>query len=220
MKKLLISAIFTIAVIGAIWFVYKSQSADDSSDSIVSAIEKVRGDAYVGYIIHEQPVEGGVVVFFLRNATGNKAASAVSTEYVKKTSSGWKWGYGGSFSASNLHMTLPEQQARDNPIPIGNASMYVPSTAGSEFGDSPFPMLVGVVVHPDEVRVVVKDGVKGLERQAELIKVSDSFKLYYSFLDEVQGQQLYITTYNDNGDIVREDIIDETVTITTTTNPE
>jgi hypothetical protein len=192
-KRLLIPILllFVLAVVGSIYY-YNSE--DGSSETIVEAIEKVREESYVSYIIHQEPVEGGVVVFYRRDT--KDGIVDVSAEFVRKTRSGWKWGFGGGFSTST-----------DN-----DYHAYFPSTEGSEFGDSPFPMLFGVVVNPEASRVVIKDKVRGLQRQAKLVEVNRKFKLYFVFLDKSEGKKFEITSYNDNEQIIRRESIDESLT--------
>lgn len=175
---------------------------EDSSASVVEAIEKVRGDNYVDYIIHQQPVENGELVFFLRNIHDGQVQ--VVSEFVKKTWKGWKWGYGGSFGASNVRLDLTQEEAKRETF----CSQYLPSTKGAEF-DSPFPMIYGIVLNPDFSRIVVKDYVTGLEKQTKLVEVNENFRLFYVLLDDVQGKKFDIIAFDRFGGILHTVTIDE-----------
>ncbi|WP_152619540.1 hypothetical protein [Cohnella kolymensis] len=96
-------------------------------------------------------------------------------------------------------------------VRIDDSSMYLPSTEGTEFGDSPFPMQFGYVQHPQESRIVIRDKATGLSKQAKIVEISRDFKLFYVFLDKSQGQQFEITTYNADGKMIRQESIDESL---------
>jgi hypothetical protein len=202
MKKLIISSVIVVLFgIGFYWgYVYFDE--EDSSESIVSAIEKVRGENFVNYLIHEAPVEGGRLVFFTRSI--NDGQIQTNAEFVKKTRHGWKWGYGGSFGSSNLRLDLTPEKAEQETF----LSCYFPSTKGTEFS-SPFPMVYGVILNPHITSIVVKDYVTGLERQTEVVEVNEHFKLFYTLLDEEQGKKFELIGFNRQGEIVHTETIDE-----------
>lgn len=175
---------------------------DGSSKTIVDAIDKARGDNHVNYIIHQHPVNNGVVVFFLREFDDGQIH--VASEFVKKTWKGWKWGYGGSFGSSNIRLDLTVEEAMEETF----YSSYFRSTMGTEF-TSPFPMIYGVILNPDIARVVVKDYKTGLERQTKVVEVNRHFKLFYELIDDAQGNKFDIIAYDHVGEIIRRETIDE-----------
>jgi hypothetical protein len=131
----------------------------------------------------------------------------IASEYVKKTRSGWKWVTGGGHSGSNLRLDLTDAEASKQSL----TNVYFPSTDGTGFGKSPFPMIFGVVLNPEISRMVIKDSNQRLERQAEIVEVNKNFKLYYVFLDPNQGKKFDITGYNESGTVVKAEAIDESV---------
>jgi hypothetical protein len=165
--------------------------SDEPSKTVVEAIEKQRGLGSVDYIMQQHPVSQGEVIFYLSNINDDQIV--VSTEYVRKTWRGWKWIYGGGHSGSNIQLNskLPSRN--------GFSYQYIRSTEGTEIGSSPFPMIYGVILDPDITRIVVKDYMSGLDRQAKIIEIKDRFKLYYSFLDEPQGKKFEIIGYSQEG---------------------
>lgn len=183
-------------------FGYFYIQVDDSSTSVVEAIEKVRGDNYIDYIIHQQSVENGELVFFLHNI--NDGQIQVASEFVKKTGQGWKWGYGGSFGASNVRIDLTREEAKRETF----YSQYFPSTKGTEF-DSPFPMIYGIILNPDFSRIVVKDYVAGVEKQTKVVEVNENFRLFYVLVDDVQGKKFDIIGFDHIGGILHTETIDE-----------
>lgn len=203
MKKLISIIILAILVVVMLMLGKHYLQEDDSSPTIVEAIEKARDDNYVSYIIREVAFKDGVVVFFIRKTQDNSIQ--IVSEYVKKTGKGWKWGVGGGHSGSNLRLNSTDAEAHKQSFTY----QYFPITEGTEFGKSPFPMIFGVVLNPDISRMVVKDSNRGLERQAEIVEVNKNFKLYYVFLDQIQGLKFDITGYNGEGLPIDTQSIDE-----------
>jgi len=180
-----------------------TNSSSDASITAIAAIEKVRGAGFVSYMIHEHLVPGGEVAFFIRNMPNDQID--INAEYVKKTSKGWNWGYGGGFGATNVRMGLSNTEARKETFRVE----YFPSTAGSSFGSSPFPMFYGVVLNPDITRMTVKDYLTGLEKQAEIIEVERNFKLFYTFVDQAQGTKFDVIGYAADGTVIHKETTDE-----------
>jgi hypothetical protein len=199
-RILLVIALLLICLCTYLGYLYLRE--DDSSKSIVEAIEKARGDNYVNYIIHQQPVNNGMMVFFLRNF--NDGQIQVSSGFVKKTRQGWKWSYGGSFGATNVRLDLSPEEAKGESF----YSSYFPSTTGTEY-DSPFPMIYGVILNPDISRIVVRDYITGLERQTDVVEINKHFKLFYVLIDDAQGKNFDIIAYDHDGGILRTETIDQ-----------
>ena len=194
-----------IAVVTVGGYVTFARSNSDSSPTVIAAIEKQRGSGYVSYMIHEYAVSDGEVAFFLRNMPNNWIN--IGAEYVNRTSKGWRWGFGGSFGASNIRLGLNDTEARKETF----HAEYFPSTEGSGFGSSPFPMYYGVIVNPDITRITVKDKMTGLEKQAEIIAVERNFKLFYVLFDKAQGKKFDIIGYSADGSIKHKETTDEAV---------
>jgi len=168
----------------------------------IESINKARGKNFVDYVIHEQSVLDGEIIFFLRKINDDQIV--VSYEYVRKTWRGWKWIYGGGHSGSGMSLIEPSEV-------LGEPITYHFSNDQShtEIGKTPFPMLHGIILNHDIKRVVVKDYKSGLERQAQIINIRDNFNLYFLFIDSNQGKKFDIITYNISGQKIYTKTIDE-----------
>ncbi|GAB6931098.1 hypothetical protein JCM10914A_50810 [Paenibacillus sp. JCM 10914] len=202
MKKVTIIMIL-IFLTGVVYAGYAYIQDDEAKPTPVEAIEVVRGEGYVDYIIHQQPADEGEIIFFLRNIKDDNVV--VNAEYVQKTRRGWIWGFGGGFTSSDPRINLPHADAQYSTFSM----MYLPSTKGSDMFVSPFPMVWGTSSEPGVSRVVVKDYNTGLEKQATTVKVSDLFTLFYVLIEEDQGLKFDIIAYDGNGKELAREIIDE-----------
>ncbi|OZB94426.1 hypothetical protein [Paenibacillus sp. XY044] len=176
----------------------------EGSPTVVEAIEKVNGKGFVSYMIHEQPVADGEVAFFLRKS--QSGSTAMVADYIRKNANGWKYVWGGTFSASNYHPGLSDTEARKESF----HAEYFPGTEGTDIGSTPFPMYCGIALHPDISRIVVKDPT-GYEKQAQIVPVEQNFKLFYVFLDASQGMKFEITAYDRSGNIIHQVTQDESL---------
>ncbi|GAE05220.1 hypothetical protein [Paenibacillus sp. JCM 10914] len=85
MKKVTIIMIL-IFLTGVVYAGYAYIQDDEAKPTPVEAIEVVRGEGYVDYIIHQQPADEGEIIFFLRNIKDDNVV--VNAEYVQKTRRG------------------------------------------------------------------------------------------------------------------------------------
>ena len=203
-RRVYLLLLLVVAVVVGGYLTFASSSSD-SSPTVIAAIEKQRGSGYVSYMIHEYAVSNGEVAFFLRNMPNGWIN--IGAEYVNKTSKGWRWGIGGSFGASNIRLGLNDTEARKETF----HAVYFPSSEGSGFGSSPFPMYYGVVINPDITRISVKDNMTGLEKQAEIITVERNLRLFYVFVDKAQGTKFDIIGYAVDGSIKHKETTDESL---------
>jgi hypothetical protein len=199
-KILLIGLLIAICVVSYLIYILKYEK--DYSPTAIEAINKVRGDSAVNYLIHEHPVEDGKVIFYLRNINDNQIV--VSHEYIRKSYRGWKWIFGGGHSGSGVSLINPSEVLGD-PITY----FYSNDLIEKEVGETPFPLIHGIILNPEISRVVVKDSHSGLERQATIINVRDKFNLYYVFLDSNQGEKFDIKLFDREGHELAVKTIDE-----------
>ncbi|MBB6634898.1 hypothetical protein [Cohnella thailandensis] len=177
-----------------------AKEKEASSPTAVEAIERVRDD-YLDYVVHEEAVDGGKVVFYLHYHDNGFVLQA---DYAKKTRYGWKYVFGGGFGGSGMErqegaQPMPEDPDRAKESYLNLLHMYIPSTVGTEFGRTPFPMYMGAILDPEVTSVVVTSVEDGLEKQAKIVTVDDYFRIYFVFLDESQGLKLKVTTYDGDG---------------------
>lgn len=207
-KIVLITACILLAAIGVVFYIVEK----NASVTPVAAIEKVR-NGHVDEMVLQKEIGRGQVILYLRNINENQ--QIVSAEYVKKTFTGWKWVYGGGHS-------MPKPYAG----PTGNVKVddswsyqYFPSTEGTQFGKSPFPMLFGVINHADIQAIAVKDLNTNQEVMAKIVNTKGATRFWYVFVTEEQGRKFMLTARTNEGKVVNEKMIDEAMNNQTNANP-
>lgn len=202
MRKILWVCLLVALAVGGYFIFNFIKDNGDYSDTPIEAVNKIRGDNSVDYVIHEHAVSDGEVIFYLRNPNDDQIV--VSHEYVRKTWRGWKYIFGGSHAGSGISLIEPDD-ARGDPF----SYQFSRDLSDTEIGKTPFPMLHGIIMNPTIQRVVVKDYITGLERQAAIINLRDKFKLYYVFMDANQGLKFDIITYDNEGQMIYTKTIDD-----------
>lgn len=162
-----------------------------SFKTAIDAIEKSRG-IHVGDILLQKDIDNGQVVFYLRKINDDR--QIVSAEFVKKTILGWKWVYGGGHS-------IPIYTGADQEIKVDKSwsYQYLPSTIGTEFGKSPFPMLFGVIQNSDVTSIIVRNLSSYDEQNAEIVKVNNSLRFWFCFIKEKHGRKFTISAISNKG---------------------
>ncbi len=197
MKKILLIIVCIVCVI--IGFLLNLEK--NSFKSAIEAIEESRG-THIDYLVLQKDIDNGRVVFYLRNI--NDGQQVVSAEFVRKTILGWKWVFGGGHSAPKYTGTDQEMKVDES-----WSYQYLPSTEGSEFGKSPFPMLFGLIKNQDITSIVVRDLMNFEEQEAEIVQTNSSVRLWYVFVTEKQGGKFTITANSKDGKKVSVKNIDE-----------
>jgi len=179
-RYFLFGMLLTIIVMTTIAFIMLRYAGNGTSRTVLEAIEAVRGEGIIDYVIHERETSGGVLVFYLRMDDDGQVVTCV--EFVRKVGKGWKWVHGGGHSHSSIRMNLTDEEA-------GNAffSAELSLPGGLRMDREPFPLVYGVVVHPEISRIVVEDRHTGMLRQADIVEITDKFKLYYTMLGTLQS---------------------------------
>lgn len=202
MKKLIILILILILIIGLGIYLTSYWSNNNYSKTAIDAINKYRGEDSVNYLIHEHQVEDGELIFYLRNI--NDGQIVVSFEYVMKTNKGWKWVNGGGHSGSGVSLDNPND-ALGKPI----TNQFAGDLRNVEDGDQSFSMIYGIILRPNISRIVIKDYINGMEKQARIIHIRDKFNLYYVLLDSNQGQKFDIVAYSIDGKELYRETINE-----------
>jgi hypothetical protein len=203
MKKLLVS----LLIIGVALYIFIDHYYDAGkySETAIEAIQNARSYP-VNYIIHEEPVTDGKVVFFLRYL--DDGGTVVTYDYVRKSWRGWQRIYGGGQSGSGISLENPDESLLKEPV----TDHFVRDLSRTEMGETPFPMLHGIILSSEVSRVVAKDYNTGQERQAKIINLRDKFKLYFVFLDVIQGEKFDIIAFRDDGSVHYRKSIDANAT--------
>ena len=177
------------------WLGFKNLQG--SSNTVVGAINNgLNGVSFgpVNYLIKELPINGGKIVFYIRNINDNQIV--LDIRYVKKTLDGWKvTSYGGEMGGSSISYHPSERAINGMPI----LQMYLPKSNGVNLN----PMIVGTIADPNTSEIVIKNK-SGLERQANMIKVNDAFKIFYQFVNGKVGNPYNIIAYNSEGTVIKE----------------
>jgi hypothetical protein len=191
LKKLLVS----LLVVGVVlFFLIGHYDSGKYSETVIEAIQNSR--VYpVNYVIHEEPVTDGKVVFCLRYL--EDGGTVVNFDYVRKSLRGWQRIYGGGHSGSGISLENPDESLSKEPI----TDHFVRDLSHTEIGETPFPMLHGIILNSEISRVVAKDYNTGMERQAKIINLRDKFKLYFVFLNVSQGEKFDIIAFRDDGSV-------------------
>lgn len=166
------------------------------SNTAIGAINKNLGNMGLGpvnYVVKELPVNGGELVFYIRNF--NNGRIDFDIRFVKKTFGGWKiTRYGGNMGSPSIAYHPSERAIKDMPI----LQMYLPKRKGVNLN----PIIVGTIADPNMSRIVIKNK-SGLERQANIIKVNDTFKIFYQFVSEKEGKSYEILAYDSKGTVIK-----------------
>ncbi|WP_199618350.1 hypothetical protein [Paenibacillus alkalitolerans] len=193
MKK--ISAFVTLMAVLVVGFIF-IKSSYESSETVIEAIERVRGP--ISEIIYSHETDNGVVVFYHRQPSNRESKYiGLSSEYVAKTLTGWKWVFGGG------HTETESWEVQD-----GFTAQYFPGTDGTEFGRSPFPMIFGAANADQVTSVYVKGYENDYFKKAELVHINDKEKIWFVFVDKNAGDRFIVIGYDDKGIGVARKFID------------
>lgn len=159
------------------------------------AIQKFRGKVDSFHIIHQEPVDGGIILFKQKSSQENN--SNLQMEYARKIIFGWKWAWGGGyfigessqFKSALDYMSIPE---------LSHLS-------------TPFPMLFGHILDPAIQRVTVEfeGDEKPVVTEAKLIEVGPESIIWYVSLPSSATIPYEIKGFNDKGELVTHKQMDD-----------
>lgn len=151
------------------------------------AIQKFRTEQLSSQIIHEEPVEGGMIVFTQR---ASSESSNLQIEYVRKRIFGWKWGWGGGYGISKSSSNLP--------------AMDYMSMPRLEHIESPFPIIFGNVLNPAIKRITVetKGSGKQISTEAKMVEVGAERNIWFVLLPSSASTPLKIKAFNEEGILI------------------
>ncbi|WP_405156843.1 hypothetical protein [Paenibacillus sp. FSL K6-0108] len=159
------------------------------------AIQKFRGKDNSFHIIHQEPVDGGIILFKQKSSQENN--SNLQMEYARKIVFGWKWAWGGGYSIGESsqfksaldYMSIPE---------LNNIS-------------TPFPMLFGHILDPaiQHVTVEVEGDEKPVVTEAKLVEVGPESIIWFVSLPSSATIPYEIKGFNDKGELVTHKQMDD-----------
>lgn len=144
-------------------------------------------------IIHQEPVEGGLLLFIKRFNEPDR--NDLQVEYVRKTWLGWKWVYGGGYGIGrNL-----------SPLSAKSAVHYM-SLPKIDRISTPFPMVFGEVLDSSvkEITVVVKGDGTGTDSSytAKLTGKENGHRIWFVFLPSTDFAPFDINGFNQEGVLI------------------
>ncbi|MGC5772112.1 hypothetical protein J4O75_07145 [Paenibacillus pabuli] len=152
------------------------------------AIQKFRGNDDSLQIIHQEPVNGGMILFTHRTSQENN--SNLQVEYARKILFGWKWVWGGGYS-------------------IGQSSQFTAaldymSIPELDHISTPFPMVFGHILDPSIKRITIEIKVNGkpVVSEAKLVEVGPEQVIWFVFLSSSATIPYEIKGFNDKGELI------------------
>ncbi|WP_149846636.1 hypothetical protein [Paenibacillus sp. 37] len=152
------------------------------------AVQEFRGEFYTSQFIHQEAVDGGMILFTQKKGRENN--SNLQMEYTRKNMFGWKWVWGGGYSISEGQHT---KFALDY--------MSIPKL---DKVSAPFPMLFGNIKDSSIKRLYVetKDDGKVIETEAKLVEVSSGRLIWYVFLPPSAAIPYVMKGFNEEGKLI------------------
>lgn len=193
-KKLKFILLPIVIMVTCTLLFFNSSFYGQYSKSDYDAVRKARGEHYIHQVLHQEPIDGGIVIFYLHRT--NERDSVLAADYIKHTLFGWKWVYGGMHSVGMM-----DEFNTDAALLTTFTEQYFPGTEGSEFGKSPFPMLFGQIKNSQVQNIIIEDKLNGKKHQAEVVSVNRNNKLWFSFVEK-ESKNFEIYANDSHGDLV------------------
>ncbi|MGO4729249.1 hypothetical protein [Paenibacillus sp. 2KB_22] len=158
------------------------------ANSPESAVREFRSEFYTSQFIHQEAVDGGMILFTQKKGRENN--SNLQMEYTRKNIFGWKWVWGGGYSISEgLHTKFALNY------------MNIPKL---DKVSAPFPMLFGDIIDPTIRRVTVEIKLNGkpVAIETKLVEVGPENLIWYAFLPFAADIPYTIQAYNVEGELI------------------
>lgn len=152
------------------------------------AVQEFRGEFYTSQFIHQEAVNGGMILFTQKKDRENN--SNLQMEYTRKNIFGWKWVWGGGYSI--------------NESDESKYALHYMSIPKLEKVSAPFPMLFGNIKDSSIKRLYVEteEGGKVIETEAKLVEVSHGHLIWYVFLPPSAAIPYIIKGFNEEGKLI------------------
>ncbi len=159
------------------------------------AVQEFRGEFYAAQFIHQEAVDGGMILFSQKKDRENN--SNLQMEYTRKNIFGWKWVWGGGYSISEgLHT---------------NSALNYMSIPKLEKVSAPFPMLFGHIIDPTikSVTIETKENRAPVTFDAKLVKAGENQQIWYVFLPSTATPPYTIKAYDEKRNLLSNEDIEE-----------
>ncbi|WP_339242550.1 hypothetical protein MKX40_14310 [Paenibacillus sp. FSL R5-0517] len=204
---LIITMVIVLSPVSVLTYMYMNERAGGLADQRISkvwglsetihipiakspegAVQEFRGEFYTSQFIHQEAVDGGMILFTQKKGRENN--SNLQMEYTRKNMFGWKWVWGGGYSISEGLQTK-----------FALNYMNIPKL---DKVSAPFPMLFGDIVDPTirRVTVEIKQNGKPVEIESKLVEVSRDQLIWYAFLPPAADIPYTIQAYNVEGELI------------------
>lgn len=152
------------------------------------AVQEFRGEFYTPQFIHQEAVDGGMILF--THKKGRENNSNLQMEYTRKNIFGWKWVWGGGYSI--------------NESVESKFALHYMSIPKLEQVSTPFPMLFGNIEDSSIKRISVETQENGtvIATEAKLIEVSPGHLIWYVFLPPSAAIPYVIEGFNEEGKLI------------------
>ncbi|MFX3649783.1 MAG: hypothetical protein ACE3K2_10185 [Paenibacillus sp.] len=160
------------------------------------AVQEFRGEFYTSQFIHQEAVDGGMILFTQKKGRENN--SNLQMEYTRKNLFGWKWVWGGGYSITEG----PDTKFALNYMSIPKLDKV----------SAPFPMLFGDIIDSTIKRVTVeiKETGKPDTFDTKLVEAGESQQIWYVFLPSSATLPYTIKAYDEKGKLLINKGIEET----------
>ncbi|WP_340401914.1 hypothetical protein [Paenibacillus sp. FSL H8-0079] len=158
------------------------------ANSPEGAVQEFRGEFYTSQFIHQEAVDGGMILF--THKKGRENISNLQMEYVRKNIFGWKWVWGGGYSVS---------EATEGEFALDY--MSIPTL---DQVSTPFPMLFGNIQDSSIKRISVETQENGtvIATEAKLVEVSHGHLIWYIYLPPSAAIPYIIKGFNEEGKLI------------------
>lgn len=131
--------------------------------------------------INEEKVQGGEILYFIKNSLDYKKAD-LAVGYIKKTIWGWKWEYGGEHGSISSTTKIN-----------GFSTQFFPAVKGT-----PFPLYFGAITNPRIDKIKVVEMQRNTTSDAE-ISGSGNLRVWHIFMRNLKGSKFSIKAYSKEG---------------------
>lgn len=149
-----------------------------------------RGNVTPYRVIHQEPVDEGVIIFMNRPEKEN--TNNLQVEYVRKTLFGWKWVWGGGFGTTT----------------VTNSALSYMSMPKLNKVSTPFPMIFGNVLDSSIKSITAEIKESGVHK-AKLIKIDSEKTIWFVFLPSSAAPPFEIKGFNQEGELIADKIIND-----------
>ncbi len=165
-----------LAVLFLTIFIYKPADIGNTPQEAALKTRRV-----VLKTISEEKVQGGEILYFIKNSLDYKKAD-LAAGYIKKTIWGWEWVWGGEHGGISSTTKIN-----------GFSTQFFPATKGT-----PFPLYFGAITNPQIDKIKVVELQRNITSEAEISGNGD-LRVWHIFMGNLKGSKFSIKSYTKEG---------------------